>query len=100
MEDALTARAEKFLRTQTPVLIVSDFAAAEFAAAIARRVRIGATKIADARRGFSTFDVWIARVTERTQTRRRRTWRRQVRCCGDSIGRFGPPTPSTSPSPS
>jgi len=37
--DALNARALKFLNDEKPILFVSDFAAAEFAAAIARRVR-------------------------------------------------------------
>ncbi|MGH7080599.1 MAG: hypothetical protein ACREFU_21175 [Acetobacteraceae bacterium] len=39
--DPLTARAEAYLRTSTPLLILSDFAAAEFACALARRVRSG-----------------------------------------------------------
>ncbi len=39
--DPLTRRADALMRTRTPVLVVSDFAAAEFASAIARRVRMG-----------------------------------------------------------
>jgi len=42
MVDALTARADAFFRANTPVLIVSDFTAIEFASAVARRVRTGA----------------------------------------------------------
>ena len=41
MVDALTARAKAFLRTNTRIMIVSDFAAAEFASAVAHRARIG-----------------------------------------------------------
>jgi len=41
MVDAFTARTDAFFRINTPVLIVSDFAAAEFASAVARRVRTG-----------------------------------------------------------
>ena len=40
-DELLTGRADTFMRTKKPVLVVSDFAAAEFASAIARRVRTG-----------------------------------------------------------
>jgi predicted nucleic acid-binding protein len=66
--DTLTPRADAYLRAEKPVLIVSDFAAAEFASAIARRVRTGELSSADARVAFSTFDAWIARTAERAQT--------------------------------
>jgi predicted nucleic acid-binding protein len=66
--DALAARADAFLRTHSPVLIVSDFAAAEFASAIARRVRMREIEIEDARTAFSTFDAWTARATGRALT--------------------------------
>ena len=39
---------------------VSDFAAAEFASVIARKVRVGDLDEAEARQAFSTFDNWIA----------------------------------------
>jgi predicted nucleic acid-binding protein len=68
MVDALTARVDAFLRANMPVLIVSDFAAAEFASAIARRVRTGDITADDARRGFSAFDVWTSRATLREET--------------------------------
>src|SRR5262249_18461386 len=51
----------------SPSLIVSDFAAAEFASAISRRVRAGETTIADARQAFLAFDAWTQRETERVQ---------------------------------
>jgi predicted nucleic acid-binding protein len=67
-DDALAVRADAFLRTHSPVLIVSDFAAAEFASAIARHVRMRGIKARDARRAFATFDVWIARAAGRALT--------------------------------
>ena len=66
--DALTARADAWLRARQPVVIVSDFAAAEFASAIARRVRTGELTADDARGVFATFDDWTARVAGRVET--------------------------------
>ena len=68
MVDALTARADAFFRANTPVLIVGDFAAIEFASAVARRVRTGNITADEARRGFSAFDAWVARATVREET--------------------------------
>jgi predicted nucleic acid-binding protein len=67
-DDALAVRADAFLRIHAPVLIVSDFAAAEFASAIARHVRMRGIKAQDARRAFATFDAWVARATGRALT--------------------------------
>jgi predicted nucleic acid-binding protein len=67
-DDPLTSRADAFMRTEKPVLVVSDFAAAEFASAIARRVRTGEITSDEARVGFSAFDAWTARATRREQT--------------------------------
>ena len=61
--DTLTARADAVLRERSPLLIVSDFAAAEFASAMARRVRMQIITADEARAAFSTFDAWIARTT-------------------------------------
>lgn len=63
--DPLTARAETFLRANPLVLIVSDFAAAEFSSAIARHVRTKDIKKDDARIAFSNFDTWTARTAQR-----------------------------------
>jgi predicted nucleic acid-binding protein len=68
MVDALTARADELLRAATPVLIVSDFTAAEFASAVARRVRTGEVAAEEARQGFATFDAWTERAAQREQT--------------------------------
>jgi uncharacterized protein len=67
--DPLTPRADAFMRANTPTLIVSDFAAAEFASAMARRVRTGGITPDEARLAFSTFDAWAARATRREQTK-------------------------------
>jgi predicted nucleic acid-binding protein len=66
--DLLTQRAETGLRKAAPVLVVSDFAAAEFASAVARRVRLGELNTKEARSVFSTFDAWTARSTARAST--------------------------------
>jgi uncharacterized protein len=66
--DLLSSRADTFLRTHTPVLIVSDFAAAEFASVIARRVRTRELSARDARQSFLHLDSWVARAAQRAQT--------------------------------
>lgn len=58
-EDPHTSRAYAFLRKRKPVPVVSDFAAAEFASAVARRVRMGEINSGDARSTFRTFDAWL-----------------------------------------
>jgi uncharacterized protein len=64
--EPLSERADEFVRNHPERLIVSDFAAAEFVSAIARRVRTGETTVEDARRDLADFEVWTARSTERT----------------------------------
>jgi predicted nucleic acid-binding protein len=59
--DSLTNRADTYLRAHPAELIVSDFAAAEFVSAFARRVRMGLLTADEARAAFSTFDAWTAR---------------------------------------
>ncbi len=63
--EPLSERADEFLRNNPQALIVSDFAAAEFASAIARRVRTQETTVEDAQKDLTEFDVWVARSTER-----------------------------------
>jgi uncharacterized protein len=65
--EGLSERADDFIQSNVERLIVSDFAAAEFASAIARRVRTRETTLEDARRDLADFDVWTARLTERTE---------------------------------
>lgn len=65
--DAMTPRARSFLHTQKPELIIGDFAAAEFASAISRRVRMGDLTKDQGRRALSGFDIWTARFGERAK---------------------------------
>jgi uncharacterized protein len=67
-KDVFTSRAESYIRTNTPVLIVSDFAAAEFASAIARRLRVREITEPIARVVFVEFDAWVIRSTEHADT--------------------------------
>jgi uncharacterized protein len=66
--DIFTARADAYIREQAPILVVSDFAAAEFASVIARRVRTGEITEHMARDAFAIFDAWTARNTEHAET--------------------------------
>ncbi|MEQ1865022.1 MAG: type II toxin-antitoxin system VapC family toxin [Micropepsaceae bacterium] len=63
--DSLTVRAREFLRAKKPDFTVSDFAAAEFVSAIARRVRVQELSKDDAKQVFSTFDEWVAKFSQR-----------------------------------
>ncbi len=65
--DPYTDRADTFLRANALVLIVSDFAAAEFASVIVRHVRTRDITPNNARIAFSTFDAWTGRATQRTE---------------------------------
>ena len=56
--DRFNERAEVVLRDWRSAVVVSDFAAAEFASAIARRVRAGEIAVKDARIAFGQFDAW------------------------------------------
>jgi len=67
-DDAFTERADRVLRASEQVLVVSDFAAAEFASAVARRVRIGELTVDEARTAFANFDTWLAGRTQREET--------------------------------
>lgn len=67
INDALTAQADAFLRARAPLLVISDFAAAECASAIGRRVRIGKLTVNEARAAFVSLDAWSARATRRVE---------------------------------
>lgn len=62
--EPLSERALDFVRANRAGLIVSDFAAAEFVSAVARRVRTRETTIEDARRDIADFEAWAARSSE------------------------------------
>ena len=59
-EESLSSRAEAFVGTVSALLIVSDFAAAEFASSIARRVRNRETQVNEARIILAGFDAWCS----------------------------------------
>lgn len=61
--DPFTERADEFVQTNSIGLIVSDFAAAELASAIARRARMDELTAAEARNAHSLFDAWVAKFT-------------------------------------
>ena len=60
-------RADAFVSATPDPLLVSDFAGAEFASAIARRVRTRESTLSDAQRDLSDFDIWIARSAHRVE---------------------------------
>lgn len=63
--DSLSSKADAFLRANTSQIEISDFAAAEFASAVARKVRTRDLTRADALAAFSTFDEWLVRGVKR-----------------------------------
>lgn len=66
-DDPSTMRADAFFRRHAPTPVVSDFAAAEFASALARRMRTGEIEAGAARSAFADLDCWIERVAERIE---------------------------------
>jgi uncharacterized protein len=63
--EPLSERADDFVRGSQDLLIVSDLAAAEFASAIARRVRTRESSLDEARKDLADFDVWVTRFAQR-----------------------------------
>jgi predicted nucleic acid-binding protein len=66
--DDLSARADAVLRNLASNVVVSDFAAVEFASAIARRVRMKYLTPNEGRTSFSNFDIWMARIAQAALT--------------------------------
>lgn len=60
--DAFSERADAFIRRTKPTAVISDFAAAEFASAVARRVRMSLLPAAMAQLAFAQFDQWFDRA--------------------------------------
>jgi predicted nucleic acid-binding protein len=67
-KDVFSERAERFLSTEMPALILSDYAAAEFASVVARRARTKELTKAGARAAFAALDQWALRATTRVET--------------------------------
>ncbi|WP_419828998.1 type II toxin-antitoxin system VapC family toxin [Methylobacterium sp.] len=64
-DDPLTARADTLFRALAPIPVVSDFAAAEFASALGRRVRTKEIDAERAKQAFADLDRWSEAVAER-----------------------------------
>jgi predicted nucleic acid-binding protein len=65
--EPLSDRADAFVRVNPNALIVSDFAGAEFASAIARRVRMRELTAAEARADLADFNTWVADSAQQVQ---------------------------------
>lgn len=68
--DVMMPKARAYLFAEKPELVISDFAAAEFASAIARRVRTQELTKNEGRLVFSNFDIWSGRFGERVEFER------------------------------
>jgi predicted nucleic acid-binding protein len=66
--DPFSPRADALLRSADAAPLVSDFAAAELASVVARRVRTREFNPEDARTVFSNFDTWAAQLGSRVPT--------------------------------
>jgi predicted nucleic acid-binding protein len=62
--DLFTDRARMFLGSNVLALYVSDYAAAEFASVIARRVRTQQLTATDAQAAFANLDEWVRTFTQ------------------------------------
>jgi predicted nucleic acid-binding protein len=62
IDDLFSARAHRALTTRPLDIITGDFAAAEFASALAMRCRMKILTIDEARDAFADFDMWIAKM--------------------------------------
>ncbi len=62
--DAFTERANAYLDTELPAIVVSGFAAAEFTSAVARLVRMRILTRAEARAIFDDFEIWRLREAD------------------------------------
>lgn len=65
--EPLSSRAVAFVANNREPLFVSDFASAEFASAIAQRVRTREATLEDARKDLSDFDIWSMRSAQRVE---------------------------------
>jgi uncharacterized protein len=65
--DEFAGRSEQFRSDNENSLAVSDFAAAEFASVVSRRVRTRITSRENARSALADFDAWLTGVNLRPQ---------------------------------
>jgi uncharacterized protein len=62
MPETVSQRAERFIRSHPEIYFVSNFAAAEFASAVSRRVRMREIPTDEGRMILATFDSWMTTV--------------------------------------
>jgi predicted nucleic acid-binding protein len=65
--EALSDRADRFIGENPANVIVSDFAAAEFASAAGRWVRSGEISMSEGHIALESFDGWVARSVRRVE---------------------------------
>ena len=68
-DDAHSGRVDVLLKSLAEPVVVSDFAAAERASALSRKVRMGLLATDEARAAFSDFDAWVVASSERADIR-------------------------------
>lgn len=66
--EALSDRADRFI-SENKTVILSDFAAAEFASAVARWVRSRELNMSEGHIALESFDSWVARSAQRVEIR-------------------------------
>ncbi|HEY1750167.1 MAG TPA: type II toxin-antitoxin system VapC family toxin [Caulobacteraceae bacterium] len=67
VSDKFRSRGREFIARARPTLLVSDFAAAEFASVLARRVRTRELAAEAARRALAAFDAWSTSRSRRIE---------------------------------
>jgi hypothetical protein len=65
--DRFSNRAESLLQSQASGVLVSNFAAAEFASVLGRLVRTKDMDVSEVRAACTTFDSWVARLAARIE---------------------------------
>lgn len=66
-DDDLNERAETFISSYRPTPLLSDLAAAEFAATIGRRVRTRLLTLSEGEAALAAFDRWSANAAQRIE---------------------------------
>jgi predicted nucleic acid-binding protein len=67
IDDAFSERADLLLRVSATEVLVSDFASAELASAINRRVRMRQVAAEEGRKALTNFDSWIGQLASRVE---------------------------------
>jgi predicted nucleic acid-binding protein len=68
VNDVFSERAARLVAQHASGFLISDFAAAEFAAVVGRLVRMKVLDLDQARAGFADFDTWTAQASQRVAT--------------------------------